>query len=252
MRETTRLPVFLRAWRGGSKVCALVLVALLGLAGNAFGKIGESYAQVLAEARQDRDALAITPWDYDGQPSLRVEYRNKDVIHHVFNAQGTESEFYWYANHEVTWKEVAVIQRIFKTKWHREQITPEWTTWVSQDNLLLAVAGKELHILTPDAVAKASVKEEAGLHRAQTAQEESTIDEFLNSPPGSPLPTPPAAPSVASKPAPTGDQNDCLPFAVESLARRDRRVYVDRRRQKAGRSCRGILSAHREKQCLDV
>src|SRR5512133_3557603 len=109
MSEPTRLPVFLRARRSGRRVCAIV-IALCAIAGSAFAKIGESYAQVLQEARQDKDAVAITPWNYDGKPALRVQYRNTDVIHHMFSTQGREIGFYWYANHEVTWKEVAVIQ----------------------------------------------------------------------------------------------------------------------------------------------
>jgi len=215
MSEPTRLPVFLRARRSGRRVCAIV-IALCAIAGSAFAKIGESYAQVLQEARQDKDAVAITPWDYDGKPALRVQYRNTDVIHHMFSTQGREIGFYWYANHEVTWKEVAVIQRVFKTKWHRTQLSPHWTTWESLDGMVLGVQSKALHILQLNAIEQlpAVATNEAGLHRVPTAQEDSAIDRFLDSP----LPAATQASPVASKPTPT-DQNDCLPFALEALAR---------------------------------
>lgn len=215
MSEPTRLPVFLRARRSGRRVCAIV-IALCAIAGSAFAKIGESYAQVLQEARQDKDAVAITPWNYDGKPALRVQYRNTDVIHHMFSTQGREIGFYWYANHEVTWKEVAVIQRVFKTKWHRTQLNPHWTTWESHDGMVLGVQSKALHILQLNAIEQlpAVATNEAGLHRVPTTHEDSAIDRFLDSP----LPAATQASPVASKPTPT-DQNDCLPFALEALAR---------------------------------
>jgi hypothetical protein len=198
------------------------VIALCATAGSAFAKIGESYGQVLQEARQDKDAVAITPWDYDGKPALRVQYRNTDVIHHMFSTQGREIGFYWYANHEVTWKEVAVIQRVFKTKWHRTQITPHWTTWESLDGMVLGVQSNALHILQLNAIEQlpAVATNEAGLHRLRTAQEDSAIDRFLDSP----LPAATQASPVASKPTPT-NRNDCLVVATEAYARLQKSAY---------------------------
>ena len=196
MSEPTRLPVFLRAWRSGLRVCAIAVMLVMLVAGSAMAKIGESYSQVIQEAQHDKDAVAITPWDFNGRTALTVQYQNEDVIYHLFDAKGKEIEFFWYANHEVTWKEVGVVQRIFKTKWERTQINPEWTSWESTNGLGLAVQGKVLHIFNLKAVQQllAKEKKEEGLKPAL---------EFAQ----------------AQEATPAEEKKDCLPFAIEALSR---------------------------------
>jgi len=57
MSEPTRLPVFLRAWRGGSKARALIVIAALALATSAMAKIGETREQVIARSNHNKDII---------------------------------------------------------------------------------------------------------------------------------------------------------------------------------------------------
>ena len=70
MSEPTRLPVFLRAWRSGRKACAIAAVAMLALAGSAFGKIGETHEQVIARSKRNvwGDIIGIQADNWQNNP----------------------------------------------------------------------------------------------------------------------------------------------------------------------------------------
>jgi hypothetical protein len=190
---------------------------------------------VVAEARADKDAVAMRRETWEAKPAFVVQYRNGDVIRHVFGADGKEIAFYWYPDHNVTKKEIGKIQRIFRTQWHAgAPIAAGWANWTSENGLVLGVHNRYLCILDTNRIQEipGGSESEASTQNAPRAIPVHPEDEPW---PGVPLdsphearlqraqtaletPAPTAAPSVASKPAPT-DQNDCLPFALEALAR---------------------------------
>ena len=110
----------------------LILFASLALATSAMAKIGETYGQVHTEARQDRDTVAMRVVNWQGRTALLVQYRNGDIIRHVFGTNNREIAFYWWADHRITDREIGIVMRILRTRWHATQsIGPRWSNWLS-------------------------------------------------------------------------------------------------------------------------
>jgi hypothetical protein len=164
----------------------LLILVLLVVGHSAFGKIGETPEQVVADARDDWDA-----WNFwwENQSALVVKYRNGDVIRHRFGRDGTEIEFEWSANHNVSNKEVGTIQRIFNTRWQPIEAVNGWKAWQSANGLEMTLYGAQLVIFDISAVNE--------LHRVQKTQ---------------PIAPAPKAPASSEDP-------DCLIVATEMLAR---------------------------------
>jgi hypothetical protein len=133
--------------RGCMRLTTIVIVTV-ALASSAFAKIGEHYNQVISEARSDRDCTFIRPENFHGKTALFVQYRNGDTIRHLFGSNGREIAFYWFADHNVTNREIGIVMRIFKTRWYAVPATdPQWTKWQSDSGLAMLVDRNYLCIL---------------------------------------------------------------------------------------------------------
>jgi hypothetical protein len=117
MRESTRLSVLLRAWRGGRKVCAIVAVLVMAVAGSAFGKIGETQGQVIARCNRDRDILKVEAGQWIGKRTLEVYARNGKIVTHVFGQAGREVALLLYAPMGLNNAGVVDVQREYGGTW---------------------------------------------------------------------------------------------------------------------------------------
>ena len=119
MSEPTRLPVFLRAWHGGSKVCALSLMAIMLMAGSATAKIWETPEQVIARSKRNAwgDIIGIQTDRWQGKPMVYVHYRNGAVVTHVFGRSGRQIAMYTITPERFGPKDIVDIQNLYPTSW---------------------------------------------------------------------------------------------------------------------------------------
>lgn len=194
MREPTRLPVFLRAWRSGSKVCAII-IAILALAGSALAKIGETREQVLRrENGRRQEIVAFCDEQLAGKSALMVDYKDGSTIGHVFGVNGREIVTLFDPNRAVLNEDITTWQGVFPTTWRVLERDGSSVTWISKSNLEMLATRKGIFIC--DRNKEAEVK----AFQAKILSEE-------------PVQVP------AAKPAASPEDNDCLIVATQMHAR---------------------------------
>ena len=137
MREPTRLPVFLRAWRSGSKVCALSLMAIMLMASSATAKIWETPEQVIARSKRNAwgDIIGIQTDRWQGKPMVYVHYRNGAVVTHVFGRSGRQIAMYTITPERFSPKDIVDIQNLYPTSWRGTGVKDGIYSWQSRNGL---------------------------------------------------------------------------------------------------------------------
>jgi hypothetical protein len=231
--------------------------ALSAFAPMATAMIGQTPDQVIAGARRDKDTLRIEAQPYGGCSALQVYYRDQAHITHVFGRSGREIGWFLIAPKRLINEQVFAMQRMYKTRWEGAGVKDGVSSYQSQNNLYMGVQRGEMFdmvtildqarmdemlaaelrqcdaLRVPAPPSETNVypppqqaKQEAGLRRAETAQEDGV--EPL---PATPVPqqqaylsTDPAA-GLSTQPAPSStpvidpDKKDCLIVATDAYAR---------------------------------
>jgi hypothetical protein len=169
-----------------------IIVATLAFATSANAKIGETYAQVYAEAQQDKDTISMQAGTVNGYTAIDVWYQNGDVLRHIFDSNAREIVFHWWADHPVTGKEIGIVQRIFRTGWRLTSGKGRGErTWSSENrNLGMLVDANYLTVL-------------------DLRSRELPSDRSASAP----------APAATSSPARSRSPNDCMIVATEAYNR---------------------------------
>ena len=205
MSEPTRLPVFLRAWRGGSKARAIIAIATLALAASATAKIGEIPEQIVKRSQRDKDVIGIQAGHFARKPTVEVHFRDGATVTHVFGTNGREIALCLNAPKRVTNDDVVKIQQQYRTTWHGTGTDDGLFSWESASSLFMTAKRYKTYDMLW--IFDANRKDEIG-----------GIVEALTS--EAPAPTPhPVIDFVPNKPAVTADQKDCLIVATEAHAR---------------------------------
>jgi hypothetical protein len=156
-------------------------------------KIGETYAQVKTEAQHDKDTVVMRVSNFYGRTMLRVQYRNGDAIRHLFGSNGREIAFYWFADHAVTNREIGIIMRMFRTRWHAVQPTAtdtRFAKWESESGLAMLVENNYLSIFDLSRISE--------VPKGDVSEQQQGAE---------------------NAPATPEDKNDCLIVATEAYAR---------------------------------
>ena len=198
MSEPTRLPVSLRAWGSGNKVCALIAMAMLALVGPAFAKIGETPQTVIARSQGNKDIIGIRTDYWQGKkPIVYVHYRDGAVVDHVFGQTGREIAMCSVSPKRFSPKDVVDIQHLYPGTWRGTGVKDGIYSWVLANRLeMTAQRCATFDLLT-------IVDLNAPLDLTQYAV-------YLNK---QATPPTPAAPQI------TEEKNDCLLVATEAHAR---------------------------------
>ena len=114
MREPTRLPVFLRAWRSGRKACAIIAMLLLA-GGSAFATIGDRAEVVEAYYQKDRTVRSASHGTFRDMPTIEVRYLDVLTVSHVIGRDGREIA----TCSSITTAQSAAIKRKLDLEWRK-------------------------------------------------------------------------------------------------------------------------------------
>jgi hypothetical protein len=177
-----------------------IIIATLAVATSAMAKIGETYGQILTDAKRDKDTVDFRVYDFEGRTALGVRYRDGAFIRHVFGTNGREIAFYLFSPKRVTQTDIGKIQRMFHTTWRSMGKLPDGSPyWKSGSGLTMALDRRQSYDYL-------------------CIFDMSRIDEI----PGS------SREQRADRAAPTPDKNDCLIVATEAQARLKKTAYWSR------------------------
>jgi hypothetical protein len=207
--------------RTAMKTFLTAILATMALAASAQGKIREKPEQVIARSQRDKDIVLIERGQEKGKFIVKVHYRDGAAVTHIFGSNGREIAMYSDAAKRLTRADIDEIQGVYHTLWYIEQVEKDFFKWKSASDLSMGLFRRDTHdsvfiydlnkeaeidlyvnSLQQDIAPKAipvPKKPDAGLHRAETAQEEpNPLEQFA---------------------PPSSTPNDCYLVASEGLAR---------------------------------
>jgi hypothetical protein len=139
MSEPTRLPVLLRARRGGSKARAIIAMLLLA-GGSAFAAIGDRAEVVEAYYHKDRTVRSVSHGTFRDMPTIEVRYLDGATVSHVIGRDRREIA----TCSSITTAQSAAIKRKLDREWRKTwkplgQLDPGVYYWKNKDGVLWAV-----------------------------------------------------------------------------------------------------------------